>query len=48
MSMEKMLPLGKTQTIRNAYCTTVFHVIGYRNGHNIWAEKYKRYETNHY
>ena len=41
--MEKMLPLGKTQTIRNAYCTTVYHVVGYKNGHNIWAEKYRRY-----
>ena len=46
--MEKMLPLGRMQKVKTAYCTVVLHVVGYENGHNIWAEKSRRDEDNHY
>lgn len=44
----KLLPIGRTRIERYADCTIVLHVIGYHNGHEVWEEKFRRIENNHY
>lgn len=40
---EKMLPLGKTMTQRTGDWIYTLEVVGYKNKHNVWAEKSKKY-----
>lgn len=44
----KLLPIGRTRIERYADCTIVLHVIGYHYGHEVWEEKSRRIENNHY
>lgn len=46
--MEKQQPIGRQLKIKQGNRTLVLHVIGYANGHNVWEEKFSRYEDNHY
>lgn len=46
--MEKEKKIGTTMKQRTGEWVITFECVGYKNGHNVWAEKKRQYEPHPY